>query len=332
MAFRIQPLARPAARATAFAAGCSSSSTSTSTAATCRSPLLSSLFQSQQQLLHQHQQQVRYARTMTKAEEEDLQGIPVRLLRDIVGFGRRHAIIRVKPGRMRNVWHHKGLAEYMTKQRFQELGVTEAAIGVRDRTFGTQMLIEDESAETAAASKPGSGSGSSQSKRNNAMLEGTRTQSVRQPAHLTPFQPPEETRAIFDQIIPEVLTFARKPISTPEPAEPAIPRSPALAANAVTSASSGQPEPSTTAAAVTAIFGSVTAHDILEIAIAGAQSVRPGAVSSGALQARDIVILGLEAGEDRIKRLGRFEVEIRAGGDGVPPLRRVIEVVPEGEA
>ncbi|KAK8084418.1 hypothetical protein PG997_005689 [Apiospora hydei] len=316
MAFRIQPLARPASRATAFAAGCSSS-TSTSTAATCRSPLLS-LFQSQQ---------VRYARTMTKAEEEDLQGIPVRLLRDIVGFGRRHAIIRVKPGRMRNVWHHKGLAEYMTKQRFQELGVTEAAIGVRDRTFGTQMLIEDESAETAASSNK---SGSSQSKRNNTMLEGTRTQSI---ANVERKQP-EETRAIFDQIIPEVLTFARKPISTPEPAEPAIPRSPALAANAVTSTSSGQPDPTaaTTAPAVTAIFGSVTAHDILEIAIAGAQSVRPGAFSSGALQARDVVILGLEAGEDRIKRLGRFEVEIHAGGDGVPPLRRVIEVVPEGEA
>jgi hypothetical protein len=33
--------------------------------------------------------QVRYARTMTKAELEDLQGIPVRLLRDIVGFGRK---------------------------------------------------------------------------------------------------------------------------------------------------------------------------------------------------------------------------------------------------
>ncbi|KAK8013923.1 hypothetical protein PG990_007219 [Apiospora arundinis] len=317
MAFRIQPLARPAARATAFAAGCSSS-TSTA-AATCRSPLLS-LFQSQQQ------QQVRYARTMTKAEEEDLQGIPVRLLRDIIGFGRKHAIIRVKPGRMRNVWHHKGLAEYMTKQRFAELGVTEAAIGVRDRTFGTQMLVEEEESANGgkAQSKSGGGS-SSQNKKNNALLEGTRTQS------------PEETRAIFDQIIPEVLTFARKPITTPEPApaEPVIPRSPALAAHAVTSTHSGQPQPPATAtgttATATAIFGSVTAHDILEIVVASAQATHPGAFS-GVLQARDVVLLGLEDGEDRIKRLGRFEVEVHTGGDGVPPLRRIVEVVPEGEA
>lgn len=33
--------------------------------------------------------QVRHARTMTKAELEDLQGIPVRLLRDIIGFGKK---------------------------------------------------------------------------------------------------------------------------------------------------------------------------------------------------------------------------------------------------
>jgi hypothetical protein len=52
------------------------------------------------------------------------------------------AIIRVKPGRMRNQWHHKGLAEYMTKKRFEELGLTEAAVGVRDRTFGTQIVEE----------------------------------------------------------------------------------------------------------------------------------------------------------------------------------------------
>jgi hypothetical protein len=47
---------------------------------------------------------------------------------------------------MRNQWHHKGLAEYMTKQRFVDLGLTEAAIGVRDRTFGTQLFVEEEDA------------------------------------------------------------------------------------------------------------------------------------------------------------------------------------------
>lgn len=115
------------------------------------------------------QQQSRGVRT-TKAEEEDLQGIPVRLLQDIQGFGRKRmlsfllprfspsrvrvvdtykagektdAIIRVKPGRMRNYWFPKAQAEYMTRQRFKELGLTEAAIGVRDRTFGIKLVIDE---------------------------------------------------------------------------------------------------------------------------------------------------------------------------------------------
>lgn len=56
---------------------------------------------------------------------------------------------------MRNVWHHKGLAEYMTKKRFGELGLTESAIGVRDRTYGTQTLVEDDAkaAKATAALK-----------------------------------------------------------------------------------------------------------------------------------------------------------------------------------
>jgi hypothetical protein len=45
---------------------------------------------------------------------------------------------------MRNIWFPKGAAEYMTKQRFTELGLSEAAIGVRDRTFGTQLLLDEE--------------------------------------------------------------------------------------------------------------------------------------------------------------------------------------------
>lgn len=32
----------------------------------------------------------------------------------------------------------------MTKQRFIEMGLSEAAIGVRDRTFGTQLLLNEE--------------------------------------------------------------------------------------------------------------------------------------------------------------------------------------------
>lgn len=139
MALRLQPLVRPTCRALAAAAQPATPTTTVMLPA--RGP---AAFPAQI---------VRQKRTMTRAEEEDLQGIPVRLLRDIKGFGRRHAIIRVKPGRMRNVWHHKGQAEYMTKDRFAELGLTEAAIGVRDRSFGTQLLLADDDAAEKKAKK-----------------------------------------------------------------------------------------------------------------------------------------------------------------------------------
>lgn len=140
MAFRLQPLVRPTCRALAAAAQPGTMTTTTT---------MSNLMLPVRGPAAFPAQVVRQKRTMTRAEEEDLQGIPVRLLRDIKGFGRRHAIIRVKPGRMRNVWHHKGQAEYMTKERFAELGLTEASIGVRDRSFGTQLLVADDD-KTAA--------------------------------------------------------------------------------------------------------------------------------------------------------------------------------------
>lgn len=43
---------------------------------------------------------------------------------------------------MRNYWFPKYQAEYMTAQRFKEMGLTEAAIGVRDRTFGTKLVLD----------------------------------------------------------------------------------------------------------------------------------------------------------------------------------------------
>lgn len=49
--------------------------------------------------------------------------------------------MRVKSGRMRNYWFPRGRAEYMTKQRFRDMGLTESAIGVRDRTFGQPRSV-----------------------------------------------------------------------------------------------------------------------------------------------------------------------------------------------
>ncbi|KAI1759564.1 hypothetical protein GGR53DRAFT_513189 [Hypoxylon sp. FL1150] len=249
----------------------------------------------------------------TKAEEEDLQGIPVRLLRDIQGFGRKHAIIRVKPGRMRNFWFPKSLAEYMTRQRFQELGVTAAAIGVRDRTFGMKLQLEDDGDGTTVLAEDGP-PGTRKSKKDMLTL------------------PPEETLALLQTLLPPTLTFARKPIAAAPSTPP--PRSPSLAANASASASLSEPAPAPTTtsspepAAPVAIFGSVSTGDVLAAVKERLLAADPSQGGRVALEAEGVAILGLDAGEDRIKRLGVFEVLISAGRD-LEPVRREVKVVAE---
>ncbi|RYP05745.1 hypothetical protein DL764_003603 [Monosporascus ibericus] len=244
----------------------------------------------------------------TKAELEDLQGIPVRLLQDIIGFGRKHAIIRVKPGRMRNFWFPKGLAEYMTRNRFKELGLTESAIGVRDRTFGTRLVLDED-----------------KDKSGKKVLVEEEPVSRKKKEVLT--LPPEETQSLLTTLLPPTLTFARKPITTPAPEaapEPVVPRSPSLAPTAAASQTAGVGDE--TPAAATAIFGSVSTNDILHVVKEALAVDSQG--SRVALEAESVLILGLEAGEDRIKKLGTFEVEISPGKD-LDPVRRTVEVIPE---
>jgi hypothetical protein len=143
---------------------------------------------------------------------------------------------------------------------------------------------------------------------------------------------PEESRTLLDELLPETLTFSRKPIAVlaADP-EPVVHRSPSLAANAATSpqATSGtSAEPAASAVDTTSIFGSVSATDILTRIREALLADRNG--SRVALEAEGITIVGLEEGEDRIKHLGRWEVDV-VTGKGIEPVRRIVEVVAEGE-
>ncbi|KAI0015883.1 hypothetical protein F4780DRAFT_783730 [Xylariomycetidae sp. FL0641] len=257
----------------------------------------------------------RSAAKLTKAELEDLQGIPVRLLRDIPAFGKKHAIIRVKAGRMRNLWFPRAAAEYMTKDRFRQLGLTEANIGVRDRTFGSKMMLDLQKGK----------------------LEKDLPKDHKNARKETLSLSPTETAQLLTDLLPAELVFTRKPIApaaapaaaTPPP-PPAKPRSPALAANAATSMPDPEPAPAPAAPATPAhergIFGSVSAHDVLA-QIKDLLSVDQHGARV-ALEVDAIVIGGLAPDEDRIKRLGTFEVAILPGRD-LPPVRRVVRVEPD---
>jgi hypothetical protein len=107
-----------------------------------------------------------------------------------------------------------------------------------------------------------------------------------------------------------------------------FPRSPSLAANAATST------PAPEAAAVRPIFGSVSRNDILALIKEKLHADPQG--SRVALEAESLELLGLDPehdGENRIKRLGTFEVliapAIDTNGKEIEPVRRLVQVVVE---
>lgn len=148
---------------------------------------------------------------------------------------------------------------------------------------------------------------------------------------------PERTYALLKELIPQVLTFHRKPI--PAPAAAAAPElekpnkvSPLLASNI--QIDEPEPNPTTEPASDKAIFGSVSTADVLAVMKAALKSDRDGAKIP--LETKDLRFLGLGKGDgaDRVKSLGWWEVEITVPGasDSVPDVqfvKKLVEVVPD---
>ncbi|KAK4239439.1 alcohol acetyltransferase-domain-containing protein [Achaetomium macrosporum] len=222
------------------------------------------------------------------------QGVVVRLLEDIPKFGRKDSIFRVERGRMRNEWYPHKKAEYMTASRFRELGLTRDDIGERDTTFGTAAAAESETVAEPAF-----------------------------PTMTVLTTSPEKAHTLLTTLIPETLTFRRKPIPAPTPAA-AAPTQSISPLVASTSADTSH-EPSTPLA----IYGSVSATDI----VGHIKALLAGDVDGSriVLEPENIRFLGLAEEADRVKALGRWEVEISVGGTGLEPVRKTIEILPLSE-
>jgi len=202
---------------------------------------------------------------------------------------------------MRNEWYPAKKAEYMTAQRFRELGLTRRDIGERDRSFVPLTELETADEAKSAPEKP--------------VI----------PLAKAPQIKPEVFRDLLATGIPETLSFFRKPIPAPPP-------SPAAKISPLVASSMSTPLPANTA---TGIFGSVSASDVVQH-IKELVSAEPE-LASLQLAPEHVRFLGLEDGSDRLKALGRWEVEIsvsslvpRGTNTTAPlaPIRKMIEVLP----
>ncbi|KAH8889492.1 hypothetical protein GQ53DRAFT_748185 [Thozetella sp. PMI_491] len=240
------------------------------------------------------------------------QGVVVRLLEDIPKWGRKDAVFRVERGRMRNLWYPNKRAEYMTTGRFHELGLSSADIGERDHMFGSFVNSPDENARLGNVDEGASASAS--------MVQ-----------HVAP----PRAHALLEALVPQCLTFYRKPIHPlPSPVKTDTPtptqRSPLIAHHDML-APSTEPDASDYDPA---IFGSVSADMI--VADIKSRLGNDAEASRVSLEPNHIRFLGLGGGADRLKALGRWEIEIalvpvpKFGQKAtVEPIKRTVEILPE---
>ncbi|TLD20659.1 hypothetical protein PspLS_08514 [Pyricularia sp. CBS 133598] len=264
-------------------------------------------------------------KTKSARNKDEEGGIVVRLLKNVPEYGPKNTILRAPRGRVRNMWYPDGKVEYMTPQRFNELGVDQSAIVERDPMYGLEVEepVEKKSAKAKVA--------------NDKVVK------------IEPPKPQEGT-ALVNNLLPKSLTFERATIPAGSKskqdspaAEDGVYRSPLVARNASVShesAANAPPQP-------IAIFGSVSTTDVAARVKKLLSTHR--LASLVAIEAKHIRIEGalLEDGEvvraddpataaaaavegDKVKQLGRWEIVIELPGGaeaGVTPIRRVLEVV-----
>ncbi|EPE09233.1 ribosomal protein l9 rnase h1 [Ophiostoma piceae UAMH 11346] len=262
--------------------------------------------------------------TRGKKQYRNPDGVVVRLLEDVTRFGRKDTILRVARGRMRNKWYPDGTAEYVTGSRLSELGFKNVndAIVPADTAF----IARDKDADALRAARD--------------------VAAPVRPSITLKTVSAARAATLLETLLPAKLEFFRKPIS----------------------------------ADAQGIFGSVSSDDVataLREVLRGSQDDED--VMLLRIEARDVHFIiptdeapaptptptptqapaptessaaapaAPESEEtstaDRIKSLGRWEVEITVrgsgvgsdslastagsatlGGSGVPPIRRTVIV------
>ncbi|KAJ4394280.1 hypothetical protein N0V93_003497 [Gnomoniopsis smithogilvyi] len=154
-------------------------------------------------------------------------GVVVRLLQDVKKYGKEGSIFRAPGGTMRNKLFPTDQAEYMTRERFKELGLSPSDIGERDHQFGTQrkLLVEEVLPEDAIEHVAGLGGTYAPELAAGGSMPGIEAPV---PAMEVEQLAPDRALELMEAMIPETLIFERHPVhiqaktkkSEPETPEP----------------------------------------------------------------------------------------------------------------
>lgn len=152
--------------------------------------------------------------------------VKVKLRENIQGYGRRGSIIPVAPGRMRNIWYPRQMAEYMTEGQLRE---QREVVAERDVTFGKEG--EEGTAKEKRAAEE---------EMINVQIE---------------LIEPRRATEIMDDLLPPEIVFYRTPIPTDEQDNPETANAPSKDIQTRDSATRETPK-------LTYIYGSISVLDI----------------------------------------------------------------------
>ncbi|KAK0104598.1 hypothetical protein ONS95_004884 [Cadophora gregata] len=250
------------------------------------------------------------ARGKKKLASAKIQTVKVHLLQNIPGYGRRGAVIPVTSGVMRNIWYPKKMAEYLTMEKLQNLGLKKDSVVERDSTFQTRAVRKLEKKQEKQT----------QERPEEPIVRMTEEQpSEPIPQFELDLLSPEQATTILENLLPSSLDFYRTPISLPTPkrVSPSIPASSAISA----AAEGNKPGPGRTEKR--GIYGSVSTSDIAAnlkaILAEDEEGIRV------VLSHENISFVEETEDRDRVKHLGVFDIDIRL--EGAPEsVRRTIQV------
>ncbi|KUJ07979.1 uncharacterized protein LY89DRAFT_691294 [Mollisia scopiformis] len=251
-------------------------------------------------------QQVRGKKKLAKVST-----IRVQLKQNVPGYGRRGAVIGVTAGVMRNIWYPKGMAEYVTAAKQEELGVKKDSGLERDSTFrsNTEIKVERQSDMPEV-------------KEEEVLRPPPPIPSLVEEVYREPQTPqiqlelmsPEKAKSILEDLLPPNLDFYRTTITIPKKISPSISASAVIASGAARSAKSEESNK---------IHGSVSTSDIAANLKAILAEDEEG--SRVVVSPEQISFVQETQDKDRVKQLGVFQIEIKLEGAG-NPVRRTIQV------
>lgn len=253
------------------------------------------------------------------------------------------ALVPISPGAMRNDWFPRGIAAYVTAPELKRLRLSNAPIA-RDFQFGMptpedEQGLPDDANAIWQKDIPGDIKGMTNAElRNASAIERAKIETGQIDADSTALRKvvevekltPERSMELVELFVPPRLEFYRQPIVEEKEPEKPAPERTQYGGAAGDLLAARTPQTAKSKEKPQAIYGSVSAHDVL-VAMRAVMAGNDEAARV-ILQESDIQLIDLQQAEGseagRLKHIGDFVMEIKVKGVE-KAIQRTVRINPQ---